>query len=98
MTASQSAVETGGNSSRRFRAAVPGAVSGMAALLHDFEQVAESGCLRRLGVDEENRRAARAFPRGGVDQLEAFLLHVVVSAGDVGNTEGDMSEAAAAAV
>src|SRR5690349_3128679 len=98
MAASHSSVAIGGKSVARCRIPAPGASSGMAALLDYLQQVAERGLLRRLGMNEEDGSAAGALTRCGVDQLEAVLLHVIVSLLDIGHPQGHMRHPATAAV
>src|ERR1022692_1967295 len=98
MAASHVAVETGGKSRPRFRISAPASVSGMRALLHHFEQVAERLGVGGLGVHEEDRSSARSLARRLVDDLEATLLQVIERFLDVGHAQCEVRHAAAATV
>src|SRR5450631_3461707 len=107
MAASQAAVETGGKSSARFRISVGQTIgfrrlstsgSGMGALLHDLEQIAEGGGFGGLGMQEEHRGAARSLARRLVDDLEAALFQVIEGLLYVGHAQGDVRHAAASAI
>src|SRR6187455_204737 len=93
MTASQSALETGGNSSRRRRRSPAiSVVSAIRTLLHDFHEVAEGSRLCRLRMNEEHGRAARARTGPLIDNLIAVALHVIEGVLNVGYAERDMGE------
>src|SRR5258708_36936312 len=97
MAASHVAVSTGGKSRRRFRISLSATASGMGALLHHFEQIAERGGFRALGVNEKYGRASRAFARRFVDNLEAAVLQIIERLFDIGDMQRDARHAAAAA-
>src|SRR5690349_19716062 len=98
MAASHSAVGTGGKSAPRWRISASWATSSMAALLYHLDQVAEGGCLGGFGMHEEDGGPARALARSGIDQLEAVLLHVVVSGARVRDPQGHVRQPPASPV
>src|ERR1039458_3684758 len=113
MAASQRAVGTGGKSWARFRISTPGGVafcgagafacqpgapSGMTALLDHLNQVAECRGFRGFGMDEEHRRAARAFARRFVDDLESLFAQIVERLLNAGYAQRHVCEAAAAEI
>src|SRR5258708_4015368 len=98
MAASHVAVSTGRKSRRRFRISPSATASGMGALLHHFEQIAERGGFRALGVNEKDGGASRAFARRFVDNLEAGVLQIIDRFLDLGDAKRAVRHAAAAAV
>src|SRR3974377_2183121 len=95
MTCSHCSVETGGNSSSRFSPAV---VLVLMGIFHDLDQDSKWAFGARLGMNEENRGAARSGPRPFVDDLKALGLHVVEGLLPIPHPKGNMRQPTAPTV
>src|ERR1044071_4720328 len=90
MTASHSAVETGGKS---FKSS-----SATSAFLYHLDQIAERDLIGGFGMDEEHGGAARALARGRIQHLEAGRLHIIEGLLNVRHAQCDVRKTPASAI